>query len=114
MLYTSRIRAAELLRGKIATKALKFLSDPLVAFHGRILATESTVQRRLTCPSPANGVARPRPTRRWNAILPAFSERIRGNPKVGAGRVLTVVDLDSHPLARYCNTSRRRDAREAR
>ena len=114
MLNTSLIRAAGLLGGEIATETLKLLSDPLVAFHGRILATESTVQRRLTCPSPANGVARPRPTRRWNAILPAFSERIRGNPKVGAGRVLAVVDLDSHPLARHHNVSRWRDAREAR
>ena len=43
MLNASRIRTTGLLGGEIATKTLKLLSDPLVAFHGRILATEDTV-----------------------------------------------------------------------
>ena len=94
MLNTSQIRATGLLGGEIATKALKFLGDSVVAFHGRKFTTESTVQGRLAGPGPANGIVGTGLTGRWDAFLSAFSERARGDTKVGAGRVLAVVDLN--------------------
>ena len=82
MLNASWIRATGLLGGEIATKALKFLGDPLVAFHGRKFATENTVQHRLASPGPANGIVRTRLTRRGTTFCLRFLNGFAGMPKL--------------------------------